>query len=352
MEEKKKQIVDQACHLWQQKYQDTPVQVSAVLSLTGDGSQRHFLRISFDDGRSIVAVMPSLLHSQERDEARSAWLIGRHLYRAGLPVPEPLAYDPENGLILFEDLGDLRLHDHVSGAAKIGEGELLSLYREVVRELVRLQVIGGRGFDGGWCWQTPVYDRKLMLERESGYFADALCHSFLDIDAGSPALRQEFAHIAEQASAAPARFFLHRDFQSRNLMLKDGRIRIIDFQGGRYGPLGYDLASLLLDPYMSLPAKMQEALLGTYIEELQHYTPYDPGRFRQEYFYLALQRNLQILGAFAFLGGQQGKKFFLPFIRPALFSLQALLAKAEKQQYPVLVQLVQNCVEKTEHHEL
>ncbi len=132
---------------------------------------------------------------------------------------------------------------------------------------------------------------------------------------------------------APSNFFLHRDFQCRNLMVHHNSVRFIDFQGGRLGPLAYDLASLLLDPYAGLPLSVQDHLTVVYLEALQQEIPYNPDQFRREYVFLALQRNLQILGAFAFLSQVRQKPFFAQFLRPALVSLSGLLAKSEAAEY-------------------
>jgi aminoglycoside/choline kinase family phosphotransferase len=134
-------------------------------------------------------------------------------------------------------------------------------------------------------------------------------------------------------------------------MLKEGRIRIIDFQGGRLGPLGYDLASVVCDPYVNLPGTVQEHLIDAYIRVLNTYLTYDAARFRREFLFLSLQRNLQVLGAFAFLSKQRGKKFFGPYIKPALLSLQSLLAKPMLQKYSTLKQLTDTCLEKAQHYD-
>lgn len=352
MEEKKKEIVDLVFRLLRKAGSTLEPEQAELVPFVGDGSQRAFYRLRFPDAASVVAIMPAGRDSAQMAEARSAWLIGMHLHRAGIPVPEPLAYDDASGMILFEDLGDLRLHDYLRERTVGDDEELLRIYGTVVRELVRMQVVGGQGFQTSWCWQTPSYDRELMLARESGYFLEALCQGLLRLTTYTTALRREFEDIADQAAAAPAHFFLHRDFQSRNLMLKEGRVRIIDFQGGRLGPLAYDLASLLIDPYVGLTDPVQDALLVEYLRELHLHLRYDPDRFREEYFYLALQRNLQILGAFAFLGGKRGKSFFLPFIRPALQSLQSRLSLEGHGRFPVLGHLVQTCLERMEHHGL
>ncbi|HHO48696.1 MAG TPA: aminoglycoside phosphotransferase [Desulfobacteraceae bacterium] len=350
-EEKKNQIVELAGRRPQQADTAAASAIADVSPLTGDGSQRQFFRVRLTNGRFFIAVFPAGGKAPEKGEARSAWLIGRHLFEKGVPVPRPLARDKDSGLILFEDLGDIRLYDLVHGHERIGV-KTEEYYRQAVRALVHMQIEGGRGFDVAWCWQTPSYDRRLMLERESGYFLQSLCRDYLHLDIPNTALECEFSDIADHAGRAPAHFFLHRDFQSRNLMLKEGKVRIIDFQGGRLGPLGYDLASLLFDPYACLPGAVREALFEEYLKVLRQYIAYDPERFRDEFHYLALQRHLQALGAFAFLGARRGKSFFLPFIRPALHSLHILLAGQITRKYPCLLHLAERCLDSLSPHGL
>ncbi len=323
-----------------------------VSPLAGDGSQRRFFRLHLPGGRLVVAILPPADAATGMAEARSAWFIGRHLHGAGVPVPELLAFDRQSGLILCEDLGGTSLYDLAGDWAGQGGDRLRRYYRQAVRELARMQVRGGRGFDPAWCWDTPCYDRALMLERESGYFLQSLCLDLLRLDVDRAGLQREFKAIADEASAAPAAFFLHRDFQSRNIMIKKNRVRFIDFQGGRPGPLAYDLASLLIDPYVALPQDVQNSLVSEYLQALHTYMEYDLLRFRREYHYLSLQRNLQILGAFAFLGYRRGKSFFRPFVRPALCSLRALLAASPGCGYPVLSRLVENCLQKAEKYDI
>ena len=124
-------------------------------------------------------------------------------------------------------------------------------------------------------------------------------------------------------------------------MLRDGEVRIIDFQGGRLGPLGYDLASLLIDPYAQIPEQLQHELLEHYLEHLCKYG-LDEQAFLKGYPSLALQRNLQILGAFSFLSLQKQKPFFRQFILPATISLQRLLARKEGKDYLQLRKLTEN----------
>lgn len=345
MDQKEKQIVDSVVQLLGEQLPAQKRVITDISRLAGDGSSRIFLRLSFADTSSIVAVLPGGDAAMGKKEAASAWQICLHLRAAGTAVPKPLAYDRQTGLILFEDLGDTRLHDLLQTDEYQQDHCRFNVYREVIRELVCLQVRGRENFDVSWCWQTPLYDRQLMLERESGYFLQALCRDFLNLRPDADALSREFERIADTAAKARSGFFLHRDFQSRNIMIREGRVRIIDFQGGRLGPLGYDLASLLLDPYAGLSPELRESLLEEYLGELLRRVPYDAQVFKNEYVYLAMQRNLQILGAFAFLGGQKGKTFFLPYIQPALKSMRNLLDEAGRGQFPALAGLTGQCRE-------
>jgi aminoglycoside/choline kinase family phosphotransferase len=203
-----------------------------------------------------------------------------------------------------------------------------------------MQISGSVRFDRKWCWETQRYDKKLMLEKESGYFMQAFCQDLLHIKTFSAGLADEFKQLAGRAARQPAVYFLHRDFQSRNLMVCNSKIRIIDFQGGRLGPLGYDLASLLIDPYVQIPEEVQQELLDHYLEHLCRYG-LDDLAFLKGYPYLALQRNLQILGAFAFLSNQKHKDFFKQFIMPATLTLHNRLAGPIGDDYPHMLKLTE-----------
>ncbi|MDH3330163.1 MAG: phosphotransferase, partial [Desulfobulbaceae bacterium] len=278
-----KKIIEKACRLlstsgnagndWpQDKIQPTP--------LTPDGSLRRFCRLEHEDGRTAVAVAPPADDPVGLHEARSGWHIGRHLFASGAPVPELYGFEEQSGLLVCEDLGDQRLHDLIQEKGVDSE-QVIQLYRQTVSELARMQVRGYQGFKRAWCWDTPKYDRDLMLKRESGYFLRALCRDFLQLEIDDEKIAQEFHKLADKASQAKATFFLHRDFQSRNIMIQQDQVRFIDYQAGRLGPLAYDLASLLIDPYAALPAPIQEELLEHYLDTLTTLLPYDRTQFQQ-----------------------------------------------------------------------
>jgi aminoglycoside/choline kinase family phosphotransferase len=316
-----------------------------IAELVPDGSSRRFFQLRGAEGRGCIAVLPPEQDPRGLDEARAFYQIGRHLHAGGAPVPEIYAFEGGSGLVLCEDLGNRRLFEEVS---ERGATAALILYEQAVRRLARMQVRAAQGFDPAWCWDTPRYDRHLMLERESGYFLRACCTDLLGLDYDQEAIGAECVRLADQAALAPAVYFLHRDFQSRNIMLGNGEVRFIDFQGGRLGPLAYDLASLLHDPYAALPQALQDRLLAVYLETLGEETAYDPEQFRHEYLLLALQRHLQILGAFAFLSRVRRKPFFARYLKPALASLASLLAKPGACEYAGLQQLTAHCRQELE----
>ncbi len=346
-----KTFIEQACRLLSTSDNtgnDWPQDKVSPIPLTPDGSLRRFCRIAHEDGKTVVAVAPPPDDAAGLQEAVSGWHIGRHLFTCGAPVQELYGFEEQNGLLVCEDLGDQRLHDLILEKG-IDSEQVIQLYRQTVSELARMQVRGCQGFKPDWCWDTAKYDRALMLERESGYFLWALCRDFLQLEIDEEKITQDFHELADRASQADATFFLHRDFQSRNIMIQQDRVRFIDYQAGRQGPLAYDLASLLIDPYAALPALIQEELLDHYLNALTTLLPYDRMQFRQEYLVLALQRNLQILGAFAFLSQQRGKPFFRQYLVPALHSLQALLAKTATAEYLYLKSLSRRCADKLEN---
>ena len=312
-----------------------------VEPVTADGSLRNFFRLVSQTGPLCVGVYPHSENHESLREAGSVMDIGCHLFAKGIPVPEILASDRKSGLILFEDCGNVRLHDLLDGnscystSSKMAE----SLYKDVVSSLVQMQIAGRDGFDTAWCYDSPYYDRNIMVKKESEYFLKSFHYGLMSGEK-CYGIHDEFEDIASHAGLGMQPVFLHRDFQCRNIMIVSGRIRIIDFQGGRIGPPGYDLASLLIDPYSNLSESFQEVLLHHYLDKLDARITFQTKDFLQQYYYLSLQRNLQIIGAFSFLYRQRGKIFFKDFLVPALQTLSRTLARNEFCNYSILSKIV------------
>jgi aminoglycoside/choline kinase family phosphotransferase/dTDP-glucose pyrophosphorylase len=294
--------------------------------LKGDGSDRIWRRASSNTS-SVILVEHGRPPNHGTCEADSFVAIGRHLFKKGIPVPEIYDYDRSLGLVVLEDLGDLHLQTAIR-RTKDPAG-VLDHYGKVIDILVSMAVDGAEGFGPSFTYQTPFYDSHVILEKEAKYFCRAFLQEFINDHTDFETLKEDFDVLAKSALKSKHIGFLHRDFQSRNILLSRGRCYVIDFQGGRLGPLQYDLASLLIDPYVALPRNLQEVLLKDYMEKLSRRMPVDPSDFGHAYRYCAINRNLQILGAFAFLGKTKGKKAFLDYIPIAVQSLKDNLKEIE-----------------------
>lgn len=289
--------------------------------LPGDGSRRIFWRITTQEGgTSLIAMSNPPDDPAVRRENHAYLRIGTHLRQRGIPVPEIYGYDLKAGWFIMEDLGHMNLQD----VATSGD-DPMPLYEQVLDHLFRLQTEGAAGFDPAWCCQTGRYDRTVMLQYEADYFRDAFLGRYLGIAGDGLDLDPAFRHLAETASRADDGFFLHRDFQSRNIMLSKGTIGFVDWQGGRLGPLGYDLASLIIDPYTRLSEEQRTEIRRRYVAMVGARHAAWAASVEAYYPYLAIQRNLQILGAFSYLTQVMHKPYFETYIPDALHTLDHLL---------------------------
>lgn len=300
-------------------------------TLAGDGSDRTFIRVRAGSETAIVVAGP------DKAENRSYELIGRHLWRLGRMGPEFMAVDQDRGLFLIEDLGDLPLQDTFEAVDEDGKTEM---YQKALALLAGLHARGRAGFNPDWCFQTARYDQALILKRETGYFMSAFVRGYAGLTPETPVLAGEFKALAEAALDKTEATLMHRDFQSRNIMIKDNRPRLVDFQGARLGPPGYDLASLLYDPYVQLGDDRQIRLREYYLDLRSRDKDFNAAAFTAAYPRLAACRLLQALGAFGFLSRVKGKAKFESYIPPALLSLDRLLNTKELGFMPELGRLV------------
>lgn len=291
-------------------------------TLAGDGSQRTFSRFNTPESdRSFIIMENTPVNELLAKENYAYLMIGKHLFRKGIPIPEIFLYDQKNGWFIMEDVGDTHLNDEHGSQIKY-----MDLYEQVIEILFKLQTEGSKKFNTEWCYQTRYYDHSVMIKSEADYFKDSFLGNYLGLKKKLSSFDKTFEYLSNTASKASKNFFLHRDFQARNIMLYNGKVRIIDWQGGRMGPLGYDLASLLIEAY-KLTKDEKERVYDHYLQILKDYKPDVADNFKIYYPYLAIQRNLQILGAFSFLTKIRGKKQFEVYIQPAFSSLNHLLDK-------------------------
>jgi len=304
--------------------------------LPGDGSDRQWYRLRAGQTRMIVAdhgIKPSLATC----EAEAFVAIGHHLKAMGLPVPRIYLEDAFAGLVFMEDLGSQNLQARVLASPHLSS--IQNDYGRLIDILLDMSFAGGNQFNPDWTWQTRRYDHSVVLTAECRYFTEAFLGGYLGLRMPYETLAHEYRHLADTIATIRPLGFMHRDFQSRNIMVRDNRFYLIDFQGGRIGPPHYDLASLLIDPYVNLPVTLRETLLTYFCDQLAARAGIASSDARHAYRYCALSRNLQILGAYGFLSRQKGKPSFERYIPPAAMSLQHNLSYFPPDVFPLLTEM-------------
>jgi aminoglycoside/choline kinase family phosphotransferase len=253
----------------------------------------------------------------------------KHFRRHGLPVPEIYGEDLGQGAYLEEDLGDTTLFEFLSKNRK-GENiaaPVVEAYRKAVGVLPRFQAEAGRDLNYDVCYPIGSFDRQ-SIAWDLNYFK----YYFLRL-AGIPfseqALENDFGRLADFLLSAPRDYFLYRDFQSRNILLRNGEPFFVDYQGGRRGALQYDIASLLYDAKADLPPELRQELLDHYLDALGRYVKIEREAFMRHYYAYVYVRILQALGAYGFRGFYERKAHFLQSVPYALKNLRWLLHHAE-----------------------
>ncbi|MBU1172533.1 MAG: phosphotransferase [Proteobacteria bacterium] len=318
-------------------YKRPPDSALAVSKLAGDGSDRTYYRLQ-SKNQSLILSDHGITLNAPRSEAASFVAIGRHLRDKMIPVPIIYDVDLFSGQVYMEDLGDVHL-DHWARQSSVQSK--VTLYRSVLGTLARMSVDGAKGFQSHWTCQTSHYDHDLIMERECHYFISAFANGVLGMNLPVTVLDDEFSVLADRALSNGCTGFMHRDFQSRNIMVKDQSCHIIDFQGGRMGPVQYDLASLLIDPYAGIDPVMQDEFLSFFLEVYSGITPVHRADFIENYIHVRITRNLQMLGAFGYLSRVKGKKQFEAFIPPAVISLKRNITHLEGCSFKGLKKIIE-----------
>ncbi len=306
-----------------------------VLPLLGDGSDRRFFRI-FCGSFSLIGLISPRVKKESIDENDSYLLIGNHLHSKRLPVPRILYADACEGRFLLEDAGDLHLQSFAGSRRK----NLESIYSHVIAMLGALHRRAPMGFEPGFCFDGPLYDPSFVYERELDYFRKSFVNGCLGLEIAPDELRPDFERLAEAAGVWKSSLVFHRDFQSRNIMVRRARLWLLDFQGMRFGPPAYDLASLLIDPYVRVPDELQDRLVSIYWSSAGKSQSVSRGDFIRKFAAVKLARNLQVLGAFGFLGVTKGKRQFLNYVPFAFEQLARHLPKNRWMRFPRLEKLV------------
>ncbi len=305
----------------------SPVQRVAPLQGQLGGSGRKIIRLSSEKTTAIGILY------DVREENVAFLEFSRHFRRHGLPVPEIYAEALNDGAYLEEDLGGVTLFeflsDHREGPSIAPEA--IAAYRKVVALLPRFQVEAGRDLNYKVCYPRASFDRQ-SIAWDLNYFK----YYFLRL-AGIPfneqALEDDFSRLTKFLLSASRDYFLYRDFQSRNIMLRqlgnEERPFFLDYQGGRKGALQYDIASLLYDAKADLPPDLRQQLLDHYLDTLSPFLDLDRSEFMQFYYAYVYVRIMQALGAYGFRGFYERKEHFLQSVPFALKNLRWLLHNVE-----------------------
>jgi aminoglycoside/choline kinase family phosphotransferase len=311
-------------------------QVDAVQGDLG-GSGRKILRLIAGNQTAI-----GILHDT-REENVAFIEFSRHFRRHDLPVPEIYAVELDQGAYIEEDLGDTTLFEFLSRnrSEENVAPEVVDAYRKTVAVLPKFQVEAGKDLDYSVCYPRDSFDRQ-SIAWDLNYFK----YYFLRL-AGIPfneqALENDFDRLTNFLLSAEHDYFLYRDFQSRNIMLRDGRPFFVDYQGGRKGALHYDVASLLYDAKADLKPELRQQLLDHYLDNLSTFLEFKRDEFMKHYYAYVYVRIMQAMGAYGFRGFFERKSHFLQSVPYALKNVRWLLHNVELPiQTPTLMDAFRN----------
>jgi aminoglycoside/choline kinase family phosphotransferase len=303
--------------LYEQHFHSPADRVTPLQGQLG-GSGRAILRVAGSAGTAIGIVYPV------REENVAFLEFSRHFRRHGLPVPAIYAEDLAHDAYLEEDFGDTTLFEYLTAhrSGDVIAAPAIEVYRKVVSVLPRFQIEAGRDLNYKVCYPRSSFDRQSIawdLNYFKYYFLRLAGVSF-----NEQALENDFTRLTKLLLAAPHDYFLYRDFQSRNVMLRDGQPFFLDYQGGRKGALQYDIASLLYDGKADLPPALRQELLDHYLDCLSAFIPVNRAAFMEHYYAYVYVRIMQALGAYGFRGFYERKAHFLQSVPYALKNLRWL----------------------------
>lgn len=300
--------------------------------MAGAGSNRKYYRLN-GGGLSAVGVCGT-----SAEENRAFIYLSRHFRKHKLPMPEIFAVSADAMRYLQEDFGGHSLYDALAPArARSYEYDAAdaALIERTLRGLAHVQVEGARDID-----ESSLLSPRRMDTRAAMFDLNYFKYMFLraqDIPLDEILLEDDMLRLASDLCGSPCQTFLYRDFQARNVMLSpEGEPRFIDFQGGRLGPLQYDVASFLWQASAHYPETLKERLLAAYLDELATLTEVNREEFTQRLQGFVLLRTLQVLGAYGLRGIVERKTYFLQSIPPALDNLRKLLRQRVCRPYPYL----------------
>ena len=311
---------------------ETPVE---IIPIAESGSARKYYRI-VTEKRSLIGT-----YSDNVEENEAFLCFSQHFHELKLNVPEVLAVNAEHTAYLQNDFGDDNFFNHVQKALLSGGygQKTISLFKKALEHLVKFQIIGNQELNYKKTYPSECFDRQAILD-DLNYFKYYFVKPHEEISFNETRLNRDFQAFADFVSQAPCNFFMYRDFQSRNIMVKDEELYFIDFQGGRKGPLNYDVVSLLYQVKAQMPQSVRDELVLFYKEKLAQYINPKEVNFDLYQPYFVYLRLLQVLGAYGFRGLIQKKSHFIESIPYALKELKIWNNQHPLNNYPELQKVI------------
>ena len=309
-----------------------------IEALPGAGSNRSYFRLHGKP--TLIGV-----YGTSVEENQAFTYMAAHFQQKGIPVPQVYAVSADGLAYLQEDLGSTSLFQQIENGRKTGcfHPEEVELLRQTIRLLPRIQFAGAEGMDFSLCYPQSNFDRRAILW-DLNYFKYCFLKA-TGVEFREDRLENDFESMASHLLQVPADSFMYRDFQSRNVMIKEGKPFFIDFQGGRKGPCYYDVASFLWQAKANLPDHLRKELIEVYLEALCPYLKIEKDEFMHTLRHFVLFRTLQVLGAYGFRGFFEKKPHFIESVPFALANLSELL-KDDFKAYPYLCEVLHQVIQK------
>lgn len=307
-----------------------------IYELPSSGSNRRYFRIT-GSGMSLIGAK-----GLDVAENIAFMEIAKHFRLKGLPVPQVLCASKDNMFYLQEDLGDITLFNTIQQGRETSNfsPDEVALLKKTISTLPKLQFEGGKGLDYSICFPQPEFD-----ERNVWFDCNYFKYCFLKttgLEFSEIKLHDDLTKMAaDLLEDGNQETFMYRDFQARNVMLVDGNPYFIDFQGGRKGPLYYDLASFVWQAKANYPTSLKEELIETYREALKKYTDIPKDVFYKKLRLFVLFRTMQVLGAYGFRGYFEKKPHFLQSVPFAIDNLRKLIQEQPFDEYPYIQELLE-----------
>ncbi len=313
-------IIDELKTLY---YSFTGSQADDITELPSSGSNRRYFRLT--GVKDLIGVCGT-----SKEENDTFIYLSAHFKSKGLPVPEVYCYSEDKTYYLQEDLGDTLLFNAIEKGRKscVFNEEERQLLHKTISLLPSLQIKGAEGLDFSRCYPQAEFNQRSILW-DLNYFKYCFLKA-TGLEFQEDKLEDDFQKMSDVLLKDNSNTFLYRDFQSRNVMIKNGEPWFIDFQGGRKGPIYYDIASFLWQAKANYPDILRDELLATYIEALNTYIKVDEKEFHNQLRHFVLFRTLQVLGAYGFRGYFEKKPHFIQSVPFAIENLRQLL----KENYP------------------